>query len=238
MTYSYSSRGVVRERQGGATAIRRLAAETLRGLRSVHSEAANGPGRGWRQAGRARVGSGLRGWCLRTRSLREQINTAAPCTWTFLPLRRLVPSPFLSVFISRRFAGGACLLLSLSLSSSYSLSPSRLLSSPLLPFGDPYHALPPTQVIRNSTRFLPIFLVFPIGFSLLRSPGASLCLVRERIQLVLPTYTPRVSSPCSQRSSRRFLLLSFRREESSSRGFFPKARSARYLRFHSRLSWH
>lgn len=80
----------------------------------------------------------LRGWCLRTRSLREQINTAAPCTWTFLPLCRLVPSPFLSVFISR-------------------LPPpsSPLSFSSPFPFSDPYHALPPLRVTRNSASFLP-----------------------------------------------------------------------------------
>lgn len=131
----------------------------------------------------------LRGWCLRTRSLREQINTAAPCTWTFLPLRRLVPSPFLSVFISRRFSGlRVCSSFSPFLLLPLSLSLVLLSSSSLR--RDPYRALPPTQVIRNPTRFLPIFLVFPIGFSLSFAPGASLCLARESVSSSFSRRTP------------------------------------------------
>lgn len=133
----------------------------------------------------------LRGWCLRTRSLREQINTAAPCTWTFLPLCRLVPSPFLSVFISRRVLRGCVGLLSfLSLPPSPSLP---LACSPLLfyPTAILIALFLPRKLYVTPHAFYPYSSCFPSpSFSLFRSRSFPLPRSYERIQLVLPTYAP------------------------------------------------
>lgn len=183
----------------------------------------------------------LRGWCLRTRSLREQINTAAPCTWTFLPLRRLVPSPFLSVFISRRFSG-------LRVCSSF--SPSLLPPSPSLPlacsplsFSSLRRSLSHSSSHASYTQLRMLFThiprVSPISFSLSFTPGASLCLARrERIQLVLPTYVHPRFHPRVRNDRRRFLFAFV-----SPRGiflpcFFPKLAPLALPIFHNRLSWH
>lgn len=142
----------------------------------------------------------MRGWCLRTRSLREQINTAAPCTWTFLPLCRLVLSPFLSVLI-------------------YPLTLSRSFSLPFS-FSDPYYALPPPRVTRNSRSFLSthIHRVFhqyllvqpsiPLSFSS-ESPSAS---YPARAVDTHPRFHPDIHD------SRWLYFPSTLRKESSSRG--------------------